>query len=110
MSHLVGLDVSQKMTAICVVVNDGRGPWRGQCPSVPEHCYRQVRNPDFGSFGLIRFGSTRLQVRPGNDVVDGAPNGISVPRWSLSKPHLKGSGPRASLSGIYRLSRGLVSI
>jgi hypothetical protein len=23
--------------------------------------------------------------------VDGAPNGISVPRWSLSKPHLKGS-------------------
>src|SRR5271166_3777598 len=25
-----------------------------------------------------------------NDGVDGAPNGISVPRWSLSKPHLKG--------------------
>ena len=46
----------------------------------------------------------------GNDGVDGAPNGISVPRWSLSKPHLKGSRPRASLSGICRLSRGLVSI
>ena len=28
-----------------------------------------------------------------NDGVDGAPNGISVPRWSLSKPHLKGSRP-----------------
>src|ERR1700733_11552327 len=32
--------------------------------------------------------------------MDGAPNGISVPRWSLSKPHLKGSRPWASLSGI----------
>src|SRR5262249_39786356 len=27
----------------------------------------------------------------GKDGVDGAPNGISVPRWSLSKPHLKGA-------------------
>ena len=45
-----------------------------------------------------------------NDGVDGAPNGISVPRWSLSKPHLKGSRPWASLFGICRLSRGLVSI
>jgi transposase len=36
MSHFVGLDVSQKMTAICVVDKDGRRIWRGQCPSVPE--------------------------------------------------------------------------
>ena len=35
-----------------------------------------------------------------NDGVDGAPNGISVPRWSLSSTHLKGSRPWASLSGI----------
>jgi hypothetical protein len=27
----------------------------------------------------------------GNDGVDGAPNGISVPRWSLSSTHLKGA-------------------
>ena len=33
-----------------------------------------------------------------------APNGISVPRWSLSQTHLKGSRPWASLSGICRLS------
>src|SRR6202044_431136 len=45
-----------------------------------------------------------------NDGVDGAPNGISVPRWSLSSTHLKGSRPWASLSGICRLSRGLVWI
>ena len=35
-SRFVGLDVSQKMTAICVVDKDGRRIWRGQCPSVPE--------------------------------------------------------------------------
>ena len=40
MTCFVGLDVSQKMTAICVVDNSGRRLWRGQCPSVPEeiHC------------------------------------------------------------------------
>ena len=34
-------------------------------------------------------------MNPGNigDGVDGAPNGISVPRWSLSPTHLKGSRP-----------------
>lgn len=36
MSHFVGLDVSQKMTAICVVDKDGRRIWRGQCLSLPE--------------------------------------------------------------------------
>ena len=73
MSHFVGLDVSQKMTAICIVVNDGRRIWRGQCPSVPEHCYRQVPDPDFGSFGPwqritapVRFG--RAATRIVNDV------------------------------------------
>jgi hypothetical protein len=47
---------------------------------------------------------------PANDGVDGAPSGISVLRWSLSKPHLMGSRPWASLAGICRLSRGLVPI
>ena len=36
MTCFVGLDVSQKMTAICVVDNAGRRRWRGQCPTVPE--------------------------------------------------------------------------
>jgi hypothetical protein len=36
MSHFIGLDVSQKSTAICVVDKDGRRIWRGQCLSVPE--------------------------------------------------------------------------
>jgi hypothetical protein len=34
MTHFVGLDVSQKMTAICVVDNAGHRLWRGQCPTV----------------------------------------------------------------------------
>ena len=36
MTCFVGLDVSQKMTAICVVDNAGRRLWRGQCPTIPE--------------------------------------------------------------------------
>ena len=43
MTHFVGLDVSQKMTAICVVDNVGRRIWRGQCPSVPEQIGGLVR-------------------------------------------------------------------
>ena len=46
---------------------------------------------------FLSFPTVRRQVRAmraisrskWNDGVDGAPNGISVPRWSLSKPHLK---------------------
>ena len=33
MTHYVGLDVSQKSTAICVVDDSGRRLWRGQCTS-----------------------------------------------------------------------------
>ena len=36
MTHHVGLDVSQKMTAICVVDDSGRRLWRGQCRSIPD--------------------------------------------------------------------------
>ena len=43
MSHFVGLDVSQKMTAICVVDKEGRRIWRGQCPSVPEQISAALR-------------------------------------------------------------------
>jgi hypothetical protein len=32
MTYFVGLDVSQKMTAICVVDNAGQRLWRGQSP------------------------------------------------------------------------------
>jgi transposase len=42
MTHYVGLDVSQKMTAICVVDSSGRRVWRGQCTTDPEHIRRTV--------------------------------------------------------------------
>ena len=35
MPHSVGLDVSQKTTAICVVDTEGRRVWRGTCPTDP---------------------------------------------------------------------------
>jgi transposase len=43
MTHYVGLDVSQKTTAICVVDAAGRRLWRGQCASVPERIEQTVR-------------------------------------------------------------------
>jgi transposase len=42
MTHYVGLDVSQKLTAICVVDDTGRRLWRGQCTSDPEQVERAV--------------------------------------------------------------------
>src|SRR6202011_2489780 len=43
MTRYVGLDVSQKMTVICVVDDAGRRLWRGQCPTVPEQITVLVR-------------------------------------------------------------------
>ena len=43
MTRFVGLDVSQKMTAICVVDNAGCRLWRGQCPTIPEQISILVR-------------------------------------------------------------------
>ena len=44
MTCFVGLDVSQKMTAVCVVDDAGRRVWRGQCPTVPEQISILVRH------------------------------------------------------------------
>ena len=43
MTLYVGLDVSQKLTAICAVDDTGRRLWRGQCSSDPEQIERAVR-------------------------------------------------------------------
>ena len=43
MTRFVGLDVSQKLTAICVVDDTGRRLWRGQCPTHPEQIEQAVR-------------------------------------------------------------------
>lgn len=43
MTRFVGLDVSQKLTAICVVDGTGRRLWRGQCPTHPEQIEASVR-------------------------------------------------------------------
>ena len=42
MTHYIGLDVSQKLTAICIVDSTGRRLWRGQCTSDPEQIERVV--------------------------------------------------------------------
>jgi transposase len=43
MTQFVGLDVSQKLTAICVVDDTGRRMWRGQCTSNPKQIEWSVR-------------------------------------------------------------------
>ena len=43
MTRFVGLDVSQKLTAICVVDETGRRLWRGQCGTDPGQIERMVR-------------------------------------------------------------------
>jgi transposase len=42
-THYVGLDVSQRMTAICIVDEAGRRIWRGECRTVPEEIESAVR-------------------------------------------------------------------
>jgi len=43
MTRFVGLDVSQKLTWICVVDDVGRRHWRGQCATDPGHIAEVVR-------------------------------------------------------------------
>ncbi len=43
MTQFVGLDVSQKLTSICVVDETGRRLWRGQCSTDPEQLERMVK-------------------------------------------------------------------
>ena len=73
MTHFVGLDLSQKMTAICVVDNAGRRLRRGQCRSVPEQIDCVVRR------------------HAGDDVRIGIETGAMTPWLGLICP-LLGSG------------------
>jgi transposase len=43
MTHYVGLDVSQKTTAICIIDETGRRFWRGDCPTLPEEIAAVIR-------------------------------------------------------------------
>ena len=43
MEQYVGLDVSQKETAICVVDNEGKSVWQGTCRSTPDAMAETVR-------------------------------------------------------------------
>lgn len=43
MARFISLDVSQKLTAICVVDETGRRLWRGQCATDPGQIERAVR-------------------------------------------------------------------
>ena len=56
MTRFVGLDVSQKLTALCVVNETGRRLWRGQCATDPEQIEQTVEG--------MRETMPRLASRP----------------------------------------------
>ena len=54
MTYFVGLDVSQKITAICVVDAAGLRIWRGTSVSAPEEIEAAIRS-NAGAEGLSGF-------------------------------------------------------
>lgn len=46
MAAFIGLDVSQKSTVICIVDQEGRRLWRGQCVSAPEAIARAIERQE----------------------------------------------------------------
>ena len=54
MEQVVGLDVSQKLTHVCVVDQKGGVVWRGTCLSIPDDIAATVRAkaPDAARIGL----------------------------------------------------------
>ena len=81
MTHFVGLDVSQKMTAICVIDDAGRRLWRGQCPTVPEQISVLVRRPagDDARIGIETGAMTPWLV---HELRDFALADLHWKRWS----------------------------
>ena len=45
MSLFVGLDVSQRLTHLCVVDADGKRVWRGKCATDPTILAQTIRGP-----------------------------------------------------------------
>ena len=54
MEQFVGLDVSQKLTHVCVVDREGKVLWRGSCATTPEEIAKTVRiqAPEAARIGL----------------------------------------------------------
>jgi hypothetical protein len=53
MTRFVGLDLSQKLTAICVVDETGRRLWRGHCATDPAQIERMVKGHVGGDDSVI---------------------------------------------------------
>jgi transposase len=53
MQHFVGLDVSQEMTHLCVIGNDGKVVWQGRCLSTSEDIAGTIRSK---ASEIVRIG------------------------------------------------------
>ena len=64
MARFVGLDVSQKLTSVCVVDDTGRRIWRGQCASDPEQIARLISRHAGDAAGIGRSRLTLIEHAP----------------------------------------------
>jgi transposase len=64
MPHYVGLDVSQKTTAICVVDEKGKRLWRGVCTTGPEPISDRISKHAGRILVLMPLGRVQTCVRP----------------------------------------------
>lgn len=83
MARFVGPDVSQKLTAICIVDETGRRVWRGRCATDPGQIERIVRVNRAGFPGGLSwsclFGQLGGLVKLGSGCRQAASLSISVP-------------------------------
>ena len=106
MTRFVGLDVSQKLTAICIVDESGRRLWRGQCATDPAQIERAVRGHagEEAHIGLETGPMTpwlvhELRGRGLNlTCLDARPNVLSSTRWRISGSACATTGCRTACS------------
>jgi transposase len=105
MAHHVGLDVSQKLTAICVVDDTGRRLWHGQCTSDPEPIERAVRRHRGEDARLGLETSWLVHKLRGLTVTClDARHARAAPKMQINKTHLNDAAGLAQImrTGWYR--------
>src|SRR5262245_52845116 len=67
MTLYVGLDVSQKTTAICIVDETGHRTWRGECRTLPEEIAAVIRQHAGAEAAWPEIEKRRIETR-GHDL------------------------------------------
>src|SRR5271166_3012833 len=112
MTRFVGLDVSQKLTSICVVDDAGCRLWRGQCHTDPRQIERAVRGHagDDASIGIETGPMTpwlvhELRERGLNVVCLDARHASAALKMQLHRMPERLQQPRQMMAGTTGLDR-----